>query len=474
MVKNSEIGFFQYKLGRKLVLRVVLFSSLVTLILTAIQFGFEFRQLTRKLDQVPQFIETTMSPAIAESIWKDDRAQLHKLLQGINQLEFVDANKLHLADGERLEYVANESINSRSYPINILREGEKLGAIELVVSIDAIFSHMLGQLYIILIKNGFKTAFVVFFMFMLFRSLVGQHLLRMINFMKQQKEGADQPVLNLDRTQNEQEDELDELADAFNQLIQRIEEENRARLHEINQRQEAESQIVHLERVGTMGQLATGLAHELNQPLAGIMGYSDIALRLSKQGNADPKLLECLTKIGDEAERSAKIIQRTRSFIRREPAKEDIINFTDVIQESMDIMSHRALQAGVEVEFNQTETAWIQMSRTQMQQVLVNLINNAVEVLENQADARIELTLYKEDGHICLSVLDNGPGFDTEIQAHLFEPFRTTKESGLGLGLVICRNLIEAAKGKLTAGNHSLKGAEFIIRLPVVEEKEVE
>ena len=102
MVKNSEIGFFQYKLGRKLVLRVVLFSSLVTLILTAIQFGFEFRQLTRKLDQVPQFIETTMSPAIAESIWKDDRAQLHKLLQGINQLEFVDANKLHLADGERI------------------------------------------------------------------------------------------------------------------------------------------------------------------------------------------------------------------------------------------------------------------------------------------------------------------------------------------------------------------------------------
>jgi len=472
VVKDLEKGFYQYKLGRKLVLRVVLFSSLVTLILTAFQFVFEFRQLTRKLDQVPQFIETTMSPAIAESIWKDDRVQLNKLLQGINQLEFVDANKLYLTNGERLEYVANESKYARTYSINIVREAQQLGAMELVVSVEAIFNHMLGQLYIILIKNGLKTAVVVFFMFMLFRSLVGRHLLRMISFMQQRKQLDTKPILQLNRTRDEKEDELDELAASFNQLINRIEEENRAKLHEINQRQQAEKQIVHLERVGTMGQLATGLAHELNQPLAGIMGYSDIALRLSKQSNTDPQLRECLTKIGDEAERSAKIIQRTRSFIRREPIKDETVNLADVVQQSIDIMAHRALQAGVEIKFHPAEAVWVCMSLIQIQQVLVNLINNAVEVLEHQAGARVELTLFKENGDVCLSVLDNGPGLDEEIQTHLFEPFRTTKENGLGLGLVICRNLIEAAKGKLSAKNHPQKGAEFLIRLPMVEEKE--
>ena len=476
MEKVLETGFFQYKLGRKLVWRIVLFSSLVTLILTAIQFTFEFRQLTKKLDQVPQFIETTMSPGIAEAIWQNDKQQLHKLLQGIDQLEFVDANKLHLADGERLEYIANESSYSRSYVINIGRGNEQLGTMELVVSIDAVFNHMLGQLYIILLKNGFKTAFVVCFIFILFRSLVGQHLLRMINFMKDKDlaDNSSSPVLQLNRSEGEKQDELDELADSFNQLFARIEDENNAKLDAINKRQEAEQQIVHLERIGTMGQLATGLAHELNQPLAGIMGYSDIALRLGKQRRVDPQLLECLTKIGDEAERSAKIIQRTRSFVRRESLPDEIIDLSSVVKEGIEIMSHRALQAGVKIEFIEQGSAEVKMSRVQMQQVLVNLINNAVEVLEGRSGARIDLRQYIEGEYICLSVKDNGPGLAKSIENQLFEPFQTTKPNGLGIGLVICRNLVEAAKGTLEAINHPDQGMEFIIQIPVVIKKDGE
>lgn len=466
MALDSLSGFFRYKLGRKLTLRIVLFSSVVTLFLTVVQFSFEFNQLSKKLDEVPNFIEKTMMPAIAESIWLDDRAQLQKLLQGINQLEFLDANKLALQDGERIEYIAGESNYSRSYLIEVTREGEHLGQLNLVVSVDVVFKHMLNQVYIILLKNGLKTAFVVFFILVLFRSMVGRHLLAMIAFMKSYPSAGDpHEILLLERTASEQPDELDELASAFNELHYRIQSESQ-------KREAAEGQIIHLERVGTMGELATSLAHELNQPLAGILGYSDIASRLLNQPeNKKEELRECLQKMGNEAERAAEIIKRTRAYVKREKPASETVDMLAVIKESIALIAHRGMQKNVGFTCLAQQSAKVDISKVQLQQVLVNLFNNAIQALSSGTSnvgqkKEIIVELHLSDQQVHLSVSDNGPGLSSEMKSQLFEAFRTTKADGLGLGLVICRNIIEAAQGGLTAENNSTGGARFTITLP--------
>ncbi len=468
---TDRVGrFFKYKLGRKLTLRIVLFSSIVTLFLTIVQFSFEFHQLSKKLDQVPNFIEKTMMPAIAEAIWLEDRAQLKKLLQGINQLEFLDANKLELADGERIEYVAGESSYSRSYTMPVIRNGNALGQLNLIVSVDVVFKHMLTQAYIILLKNGLKTAFVVFFILILFRSMVGRHLMTMISFMRSYPSTIESsPSLILDRKSEESPDELDDLAAAFNELNRRIQAESQ-------RREDAESKIQHLERVGTMGELATSLAHELNQPLAGVLGYSDIALRLLKQPEGQDEMRQCLVKMGDEAERAAEIIKRTRSYVKREKPAAEIVDLLSVVRESIDLIAHRGMEKGVEFVCTEQRSGRVSISRVQLQQVLVNLFNNAIQAIASddsglREKGKVIIEIELSEDQVYLTVCDNGPGLSPEVETQLFEAFRTTKEDGLGLGLMICRNIIEAAQGSLSAENCRSIGAKFTIALPLVETK---
>lgn len=477
---GSKFSFFQYKLGRKLTFRIVIFSSIVTFILTVIQFGFEYHQLSKRLDEVPKFIDKTMTPAIAEAIWEDDKGQLKKLLQGINQLEFLDSSTLDLHKGESVTHVNRESNYSRVYDIDILREGNSLGSLSLVVSEDVVLLHMLNQIYIILLKNGFKTAFVVFFILVLFRSMVGQHLMKMINYMASysaSKAGELEKGLRLDRKKTEAPDELDDLVLAFNELNARIQLESKKRA-------DTESQIIHLERIGTMGELATSLAHELNQPLSGILGYSDIATRLvnriespekHKQERDDQagvrlELTRCLNKIGDEAERAAGIIKRTREFVKRDSSNAERVDLLSVVKDSIALIEHRGLSHGVSFCCSAEFSVYVKLDKVQLQQVLVNLFNNAIQALSDLDDGRVIVSIKRLEDQVQLTVSDNGPGIDEDVKAHLFEAFRTTKEDGLGLGLVICRNIIEASQGNLGAQNNEQGGADFILTLPIASQ----
>lgn len=479
---GSKFSFFQYKLGRKLTFRIVIFSSIVTLILTVIQFGFEYHQLSKRLDEVPKFIDKTMTPAIAEAIWEDDKGQLKKLLQGINQLEFLDSSTLDLHKGESVIHVNRESNYSRIYDIDILREGRSLGSLSLVVSEDVVLLHMLNQIYIILLKNGFKTAFVVFFILVLFRSMVGQHLMKMINYMTSygaSKAGELEAGLRLDRKKTEAPDELDDLVLAFNELNARIQLESKKRA-------DTESQIIHLERIGTMGELATSLAHELNQPLSGILGYSDIATRLvnriessqdfdheqaiDDQANTRLELQRCLIKIGDEAERAAEIIKRTREFVKRDCSNAERVDLLSVVKDSIALIEHRGLSHGVSFRCSAEFSVYVKLDKVQLQQVLVNLFNNAIQALSGLDAGRVIVCIQLLGDQVQLTVSDNGPGIDEDVKAHLFEAFRTTKEDGLGLGLVICRNIIEAAQGHLIAQNNEQGGADFILTLPIASQ----
>jgi len=473
-------ALFRPKLGRKLAIRIILFSSLITLLLTAIQLLVEYRSLLKQIDKLPTQIEASLGPALGNAVWAFDKTQIQTLLKGINDLDYIERSELKLKDGQLFTEQVPLSENTRDYPIEIyhLSGGKEfhVGHLTITSSLDEALHTILHQAAVILLKNGLKTTLVVIFLMLLFHNLIGRHLLTIINYMQQINGSEQKPAMQLQRSEREKPDELDQLTDEYNQLQSRLQQAHQAHLDESDRREQAEKHLHHLERVSAMGELATSLAHELNQPLSGIMGYSDMAARLSQQPEPSPQLKTCIDRIGSEAERASQIIKRTRAFLQKKSRHAELIDFVSTIEDSIELIRHRAQQFSIRIDFNSSakKPALIMADPVQLQQVLVNLMMNAIDALkESEADQPgIQLTLESATSEWKLSVSDNGPGINADLADKIFDPFISSKENGMGVGLAICCNIVETLHGTLDAGNSDTGGACFTLTLPVASQQE--
>jgi signal transduction histidine kinase len=238
-------------------------------------------------------------------------------------------------------------------------------------------------------------------------------------------------------------------------------------------RAEAESrqrltELAHVNRYYMAGELTAAIAHEINQPLGAILSNAEAATLILRSATPDiPALREIVGNILDNDERASKVIRRIRSLLKKAPFELRDLDLNDLVRESVDFLS-TAVRSRNALLFSTTATdpLPIQGDRIQLQQVILNLVMNAVDAMEARPDDNqvIHIRTSRVGDFAELSVSDNGPGIPEDKLKEIFEPFFTTKEAGMGMGLSIARTIIESHKGTIEA--RSQGGAQFIIRLP--------
>jgi C4-dicarboxylate-specific signal transduction histidine kinase len=233
---------------------------------------------------------------------------------------------------------------------------------------------------------------------------------------------------------------------------------------------EAQLELAHANRVATMGQLTASITHEVNQPITAAVTYASAARRLL---SAEPPDLhevdDVLSLIVKEGNRAGEVVGRIRALIKKAPVRKDAVKINDAILEIVALTRTEAANHSVSVRTQLAEDLpRVQGDRVQLQQVLLNLIINAIEAMREVGEGERELIIssrHEPDG-VSVEVRDSGPGFAPADIDRVFEAFYSTKPSGVGLGLSICRSIIESHNGRLWASPNAPRGAVFGFTAP--------
>lgn len=239
--------------------------------------------------------------------------------------------------------------------------------------------------------------------------------------------------------------------------------------HDITERKKAEQQLLMTSKLASIGELTAGIAHELNNPLTGVIGYAQL---LMDAPDVPPQVKSDLEKIYQESQRAAKIVHNLLSFARQRQPEKHLVDVNELIQKTLEMRSYRLVTSNIELHLElQAGLPRILADYHQLQQVLLNILVNAEQALaEVKHQGKIWLSSSAGHEYVTISIRDNGPGIPKSNITRIFDPFFTTKEvgKGTGLGLSVCHGIITAHGGNIYVDSRVGKGATFTIELPIV------
>ncbi|MFN3609081.1 MAG: ATP-binding protein [Hyphomonas sp.] len=220
--------------------------------------------------------------------------------------------------------------------------------------------------------------------------------------------------------------------------------------------QEMQSELVHFSRLSAVGTMASALAHELNQPLTAVANYLEASRDLLDSPDPEMKeiLREALTEAARQAVRAGEIVRKLRSYVSRGEVDARPLTLGPLLADAIALSKLSRDMADIPIKLDQDRDAdHVMGDPIQIQQVIINLVRNAIDALSNTQDARITVRVYLSDepGFVAVEVCDNGPGLTSELRENIFKPFATTKSQGMGLGLSICQTIVEAHGGLIRA-----------------------
>jgi signal transduction histidine kinase len=247
----------------------------------------------------------------------------------------------------------------------------------------------------------------------------------------------------------------------------------RIRAQQLLERQLALKEIAHLNRLASMGHMAISLAHELAQPLAAILGNAQAAERLASRPSPDiEEIRAALTDIREDDKRARAVLENVRAIFKKQPIARHEVNLNEIANGVIRLVRKEALLRGVELRLKlSTSELWVLGDEVPLQQVILNLINNGMDAMRDLPQDRRVLTLTtcvgtnKNCGIILVE--DNGTGIAEQDKMKLFMPFFTTKSEGLGMGLSICRSILDSLGGRISFDNRSEGGSTFRVELPL-------
>jgi two-component system sensor kinase FixL len=255
------------------------------------------------------------------------------------------------------------------------------------------------------------------------------------------------------------------------QLLEEVKRQRDAERRTQDEARRAQERLTHVARLATLGEMAAGISHELNQPLAAITNYAHACVRLlGREPPGLDEVREALEQIAAQSLRAGEIIRRLRSLVRRQETHRVLASINDSIRELIPLAATDGRLHDVRLHFELEESLPpICIDPVQIQQVLLNLLHNAIEALGAAPPERRDIAVRSAlgaDGMVEVSVTDSGPGVAPSILERLFDPFCTTKATGTGLGLAISRSIVDAHRGTLRYAPAAAGGACFTLRLP--------
>jgi signal transduction histidine kinase len=253
-------------------------------------------------------------------------------------------------------------------------------------------------------------------------------------------------------------DEIGSLAESFNQMASELKVRDRAL-------KQAQAALIQSEKMAAFGQLGAGIAHEVKNPLAGILGYAQLALRKVGKEDSTHQHLQIIEK---ETRRCKTIIENLLRFARQEPTEHALVDLNRVVEEGIAIVDHQLTIHRVTIEKRLSPVPVIMGDGNQLQQVLMNLLINAQQAMEPDGGT-VRVTTGVCDGVVEMRVSDTGPGITPEVRSKIFEPFFTTKPAGkgTGLGLSVSYGIVRDHRGEIRIEDEPGQGATFVVTFPV-------
>ncbi len=239
-----------------------------------------------------------------------------------------------------------------------------------------------------------------------------------------------------------------------------------------------EARLTHVGRFNLMGEMAAGIAHEINQPLSAIATYAQAARRiLEREQPGMQTLIDVCRKIDEQALRAGRVIENLRKFIRKQDVRTELVDVNAVVADAMNLVNADAHAEGILVRVKYTDDlSPVRCNPIQLQQVLLNLTRNAVDAMRVSVgkDRGIEVTTEPAGDGVRIEVKDYGPGVSPQLGDNIFHPFVTTKREGLGVGLAISRTIVQSCGGTLVYRDNPDGGAIFTMEMPAAREEPVE
>ncbi len=356
-----------------------------------------------------------------------------------------------------------------------------LGVLDLQLSLDSVDREVASMKFRVLLVTGVEITLISLFIIYFTRRFVTRPVDTLIEGTKaiSQME-LDKPLDIVGSSQ-----ELDELAHSFdtmrdrlrtamgelNQFTQKLESKVEERTQQL---QAAQKKLLHSDRLASLGQLSASVAHEINNPISGVLNLSMLLQRMLKADGVPPGRIEefrkYLTQVTNETSRVGRIVSDLLAFSRRSKPQRTLADLNKIVRSTLSLAQHKLKLSNVEVELELCETLPpAQCDASQIQQVALNLLLNAAEATSAKQERRVRVRTSPGPATVELTVSDNGEGIPPENQARIFDPFFTTKSDGkgVGLGLAVSYGIIQAHGGDIEVKSIVGEGTTFTVSLPV-------
>jgi signal transduction histidine kinase len=327
-------------------------------------------------------------------------------------------------------------------------------------------SNLLGKLYGSLLLNGLVAGLSLLFAIMAYRQIVGP-LRELEGLAGKVRETKDYSLrASLDRR-----DEIGQLANAFNAMLAELATAREREAADQARNAATQAELARVARLTTMGEMAASIAHEINQPLAAVVNNANAGLRwLSNRPPNTEEVRAALTRIANDGERGGRIIESIRAMLKKGVRERSEIDLNELIRDVMRLTQGQFQRHGVLIRSELADDLpSVLADRIQLQQVILNLFMNAAEAMVSVSEGErlVHVRSKKHDGGgAILAVEDTGPGIEPEDAKRIFEAFFTTKAEGMGMGLSICRSIVEAYGGRITVAKAVPQGTVFQVTLP--------
>jgi two-component system, NtrC family, sensor kinase len=356
-----------------------------------------------------------------------------------------------------------------------------LGMLDLQLSLESVDHEVASMQYRVLLVTGVEITLISLFIIFFTRRFLGRPIERLIGGIKAVSEMDLEKPIGVEHSS----EEIDELARSFDVMRDRL----RTAVAELNQftanleikveertrqLQAAQKKLLHTDRLASLGQLSASVAHEINNPISGVLNLSMLLQRMLKAEGVPVERIEefrkYLGQITNETARVGRIVSDLLAFSRRSKPQRAPADLNRVVRTTLSLVQHKMKLSNVEVTTTLCEDLPnVQCDSQQMQQVVLNLLLNAAEATQSKPERTVSLSTQVEQDSVVLTVSDNGEGIQPENLAKIFDPFFTTKSEGkgVGLGLAVSYGIIQAHGGEIEVKSKVGEGTSFTITLPV-------